>query len=704
MTPTLVACWDGELYKRFADVLKATAAKHCSTWNVQLSHVKMKVNQASKLAHWVKAVDAAPDGTPMLLMDADTMILRSLDDLWERPFDIAYCVRNPAWSKWPNNAGVVAVRASCSVRAFLHEWLQRELPLLKTTGPTRKAWLSRYGAVEQAALEQTLANSSLQIERLPCVEWNCEDSSWAHADGRTRIVHLKGAMRAAIVGRVVSPTRRGQIGPLLGRWIAVDRSCRGVKLSPARSIGTRPAIPSIAPHTGSIDRAGGRYQVVSDALYSKEWQAQRTKKYAPAAQACLRTAIEALGKPGSLFDVGCGSGALVASAGQSGIDARGVDVTLTGADHADLNHPLDLGRSFDLVLCWEVAEHLAPESADTLCDTLVRHLTPGGVLLFTAAAIGQDGYGHINCQSKEYWGDKLYARGLMPDAALTSTLGGTWKSVAGKAFWYGENLQVWRARGDAAHFAPIELPSVALTMRTANRTPKRNYLKGTLQHLANQGFDLTDLHLCVTKPGSEWLAGQFKGLQKTPTLHIPKTILNANQNGLAQARHGIETGAAWVVMLEDDLDFCADFVNSLRRWLKDADRPTRHVFRCFGFTTPPQGFKGSFYDWPLPMLRGSQAICLRRDDAIDFLEWGTKHINSWCRTTSWRNPTANPGIAFDKFVAAWATAKWPRVPCVMSHPYFVNHIGNESSIHSRGVRNDAPFAGTAWRYVSEAFA
>ena len=49
----------------------------------------------------------------------------------------------------------------------------------------------------------------------------------------------------------------------------------------------------------------------------------------------------------------------------------------------DLTRPIDIGRTFDLVLCLEVGEHLPEESADTLVSTTcVRH---GGDILFSAA-------------------------------------------------------------------------------------------------------------------------------------------------------------------------------------------------------------------------------------------------------------------------------------------------------------------------------
>src|SRR3979490_500027 len=79
----------------------------------------------------------------------------------------------------------------------------------------------------------------------------------------------------------------------------------------------------------------------------------------------------------SLLDVGAGTGNWLFAARQQGIkDILGIDGV--PPDHrqtwvepslirvADLRVPLNLGRQFDAVLCLETAEHLPPESADTL--------------------------------------------------------------------------------------------------------------------------------------------------------------------------------------------------------------------------------------------------------------------------------------------------------------------------------------------------
>jgi 2-polyprenyl-3-methyl-5-hydroxy-6-metoxy-1,4-benzoquinol methylase len=161
---------------------------------------------------------------------------------------------------------------------------------------------------------------------------------------------------------------------------------------------------------------------------------------------CLETAFDIFGQPESLLDVGCAEGALVQWAQRVGITAVGLDLAVP--EHpslltADLRKPVTLGRTFQWVLCWEVAEHLPESAADTLCDTLVRHLAPGGRLIFTAARPGQRGPGHINCQKPAYWIAKLAERGALWAEGPTIDLSNAWLRCAPRVPWYGNNVHVF---------------------------------------------------------------------------------------------------------------------------------------------------------------------------------------------------------------------------------------------------------------------
>lgn len=175
---------------------------------------------------------------------------------------------------------------------------------------------------------------------------------------------------------------------------------------------------------------------------------------------CLFALLAFVGVPKTFLDVGCGSGHLVRTSAQLGVLSEGWDVNIEDAysdsegyefTRVDLTEVKqtrfhrDRGfNKFDLTLCWETAEHLPPESADTLCDTLATVTAPGGLLVFTAARPGQGGSGHLNEQPRTYWRDRLRLRGLNPERLLTRQLSTTWSQVAPSCPWYGENVQVFR--------------------------------------------------------------------------------------------------------------------------------------------------------------------------------------------------------------------------------------------------------------------
>jgi hypothetical protein len=163
---------------------------------------------------------------------------------------------------------------------------------------------------------------------------------------------------------------------------------------------------------------------------------------------CLETAFDIFGQPESLLDVGCAEGTLVQWAQRVGITAVGLDLAVP--EHpslltADLREPVTLGRTFQWVLCWEVAEHLPASAAETLVDTLVRHMSHEGRLLFTAAGPGQRGPGHIHLSPPSFWKGLFLERGLTFAGDITADLRRRWLQCSPRTPWYGRNAQVyWR--------------------------------------------------------------------------------------------------------------------------------------------------------------------------------------------------------------------------------------------------------------------
>jgi SAM-dependent methyltransferase len=150
-------------------------------------------------------------------------------------------------------------------------------------------------------------------------------------------------------------------------------------------------------------------------------------------------------QPGSVLDVGCGLGGYVELLrGWGAVDALGVDgfepsealaCPAVSYRRHDLRRPLHLGRTYDLVVCTEVAEHLSAAHEDVLLDSIARHVD--GCVVFSAARPGQPGMGHVNCRPAKHWLQAWQRRGFCLQDFDTRAV----RSLS-TFFWFRRNLMV----------------------------------------------------------------------------------------------------------------------------------------------------------------------------------------------------------------------------------------------------------------------
>lgn len=173
--------------------------------------------------------------------------------------------------------------------------------------------------------------------------------------------------------------------------------------------------------------------------------------------------------PRSVLDVGCGSGTWLRAALERGAaEVLGVEGAEVPQDmmrvphdlitHADLNQPFNLHRRFELVMCLETAEHLEPESAETLVESLVRH---GDTILFSAAIPGQPGIHHVNCQWPSYWQRLFNGHGFVCSDAVRWLI---WDNGRIEP-WYRQNLMIAKrdaaSAGTESRIVPVAHPDLA---------------------------------------------------------------------------------------------------------------------------------------------------------------------------------------------------------------------------------------------------
>lgn len=128
-------------------------------------------------------------------------------------------------------------------------------------------------------------------------------------------------------------------------------------------------------------------------------------------------------QPQHVLDIGCGLGGYIrmfqewGATEVFGIEGFPPDDLLLSKEsflQHDLTQPLDLQRTYDLVICAQVAEHINEQYEEVVIETIHRHAR--NRILFSAAEINQPGIGHINCKPISHWLALWEKRGWVPDA------------------------------------------------------------------------------------------------------------------------------------------------------------------------------------------------------------------------------------------------------------------------------------------------
>lgn len=157
------------------------------------------------------------------------------------------------------------------------------------------------------------------------------------------------------------------------------------------------------------------------ARYDREFYNRQREISRSSSEAILDVVFAAFGVPDSMIDVGCGVGEWLTTARTLGVKSTvGIDGNWVRQENLipdfveffekDLTLPFNLGRTFDVAICVEVAEHLPESSADGLIKSLTSH---ADIIVFSAAVPGQGGVGHVNERWQSFWANKFQQRGLL---------------------------------------------------------------------------------------------------------------------------------------------------------------------------------------------------------------------------------------------------------------------------------------------------
>lgn len=239
--PILAVCYftakveiDGQ-YERLARVLSHTARTHCPGWTLRIDRINPDVPapatgnpshawNTSKLDWWNDVIQECGDGDRVVVMDADMAILRPLDSLWDRAFDLAYTIRDKATSHLPLNGGFVAVRISDRTKAVMQRW-QTVNDAMCREGTDHATYHRKYAGMNQSSfgcLLETHGFDGLSVLELPCQEWNC--CEWLGFTHATRVLHVKSRLRRAVF-RAAPATHpvHGNLSKLVDLWNRLER-------------------------------------------------------------------------------------------------------------------------------------------------------------------------------------------------------------------------------------------------------------------------------------------------------------------------------------------------------------------------------------------------------------------------------------------------------------------------------------------------
>lgn len=236
-------------------------------------------------------------------------------------------------------------------------------------------------------------------------------------------------------------------------YAAVKRSWHAVVPSGVRHLLWRITPPGLKRVRGRVVRsleAGASHDEIYDAAYYEGLVDPVMRESA----GVIASSVLADVHPASAVDVGCGTGLLLLTLRERGVQVVGLERSEAGVAMCrqrgidvrrfDIESDAPPGLRADLVISTEVAEHLPESCADRFVDLLTGM---GDTVLLTAAE-PSGGYGadHVNEQPMSYWIEKFAARGFSLDTALSERWRAAWKAAGCASCFHATAMLFRRGR------------------------------------------------------------------------------------------------------------------------------------------------------------------------------------------------------------------------------------------------------------------
>jgi len=136
--------------------------------------------------------------------------------------------------------------------------------------------------------------------------------------------------------------------------------------------------------------------------------------------------------PKTVLDAGCAIGLLVETLRARGVEADGLDLSTWAIAHAsDQAKPFvreasitePFGRTYDLIVCIEVLEHMPPDAAEQAIANFAAHTND---VLFSSTPFDYKEPTHVNVRMPEDWAESFARHGLYRDVDFDASFVTKW--------------------------------------------------------------------------------------------------------------------------------------------------------------------------------------------------------------------------------------------------------------------------------------
>jgi hypothetical protein len=199
----------GSYSTKMIDALKRSIDQNTKGLNLEVIEVEAERGANNdrfppKVVGWNQIV--ATSSEDLLLIDADTLVLRDPRPVFRGEFDLAHAPYKRSDGKKFYNTGVLFVRPNSRTIGFFNEWMNETYRVCALPKPEFKKLKDRWKGSDQISFAHTINNwrGEITIKGINR-KWNMCNGFQEFSEG-TGILHLKGFLhKHALLGKMTNP-------------------------------------------------------------------------------------------------------------------------------------------------------------------------------------------------------------------------------------------------------------------------------------------------------------------------------------------------------------------------------------------------------------------------------------------------------------------------------------------------------------------